>query len=224
MALFSSPAKRGRGTTRSVVEGAPVAQAPSVGCAATSPATQGRRRVCLNEGGYEAPVVAVGVRGAARRERWAAWLDSSDVLEQLKPVDLTPRLSALSPQRLAAAPALAAAAALDAAWPDLEATPAWGPTGSVGFELASERPIAHADSDLDAIIRCPAPVAVAKAQTWLAAFDKASFGVRCDVLLETPMGGVALLDYVRSAPPMMLRTGAGPRLVHDPWAELGVPS
>jgi len=168
--------------------------------------------------------IAIGVRGMARNQRWAARIAEDDVVERLTPEALTARVANVSPERLSAVPALAAAAALDALWRDEDASPIWGPTGSVGFELASGRPTATAASDLDAIIRCPAPVPVAEAQAWLAAFAKATapLGARADVLLETPSGAVALLDYIRAAPPVMLRTAAGPRLAPNPWAHASV--
>jgi len=172
------------------------------------------------------PQIAVGVRGAVRGERWAGWIDEDDVVERLTPEDLTDRLAHLSPRRLAASPALAAAAALDARWRSEAAGAAWGPTGGVGFELASGRPTVSPTSDLDAIVRCPQPIALAQAQAWIATFEAAAtpVGARCDVLLETPCGAVALLDYARAAPSVILRTEAGPRLVQDPWAELSVSS
>jgi len=177
------------------------------------------RRTCA-----EGRLIAVGVRGAGRGERWGAWVAAAAVVERLTPEALTARLMSLSPERLSVAPALAAAAAMTRAWRNVAAAPIWGPTGSVGFELASHRATATADSDLDAIIRCPTPVSVAQARAWRAAFDEATapFGARADVLLETPEGAVALLDYARAAPPVMLRTAAGPKLVEDPWAQAAV--
>ncbi len=172
----------------------------------------------------EGRLIAVGVRGAVRAQRWAAWLSEDDVIARLKPEALTSRLADLAPERLSAAPAFAAATAMTRAWRDMAAAPIWGPTGSVGFELASGQPTANAASDLDAIIRCPSPVSVAQARAWLSAFTEttAPLCARVDVLLETPQGAVALLDYARAAPPAMLRTDGGPRLVDDPWADFGV--
>ena len=42
---------------------------------------------------------------------------------------------------------------------------------------------------------------------------------RLDILLETPLGGVALVDWAASAPRVLLKTAAGPQLVRDPWPE-----
>ncbi len=172
----------------------------------------------------EGEFIPVGVRGSVRAQRWAAWVAENDVVEQLEPEALPARLAGLSPERHAATPALAAAAALDAAWRNGDAPPIWGPTGSVGFELASARPTASAASDLDVMIRCPDPVSVVEARAWLTAVSKAAapLGARADVLLETPQGAVALLDYARAAPPVVLRTRTGPRLLHDPWFEAAV--
>ncbi len=165
--------------------------------------------------------LAVGVRGGDRGQRWAGWIDPRDVADRLTPEALTARLAHLSPQRLATTPALAAAAALEARWRADGAPAPWGPTGGVGFELASGQPTASPSSDLDAILRCPEPVSIATARAWSKTFDAAvsPTSARWDVLLETPLGAVALLDYVRAAPEVMLRTAAGPRLVRDPWVD-----
>jgi phosphoribosyl-dephospho-CoA transferase len=167
------------------------------------------------------PWIPVGVRGAARWQRWAAWIAEGDLVERLTPESLTARLTGVCATRRSKAPALAAGAAFHATVRSDDAPLIWGPTGSVGFELASGQPTATAASDLDALVRCPAPVSRAQVQAWADAFAKAAspFGVRCDILLETPQGAVALADYAKGLGTVMLRTPAGPRLAGDPWVE-----
>jgi phosphoribosyl-dephospho-CoA transferase len=41
---------------------------------------------------------------------------------------------------------------------------------------------------------------------------------RVDMQIETPFGGIALLEYVRQDSRLLMRTSQGPRLVIDPWA------
>ena len=158
--------------------------------------------------------IAVGVRGFSRRERWAALLRTRSILELWPPEAVAIRLDALPLQRRTDIPAIAAIGSLTAvlARHQLQG----GPTGSVGFELVSGRATATESSDLDAIIRAQAPVARALAAE--VAAEVAGLPVRCDLLLETPNGAVALTEYVRGPGPVALRGPQGPRMVSDPWA------
>ena len=94
----------------------------------------------------------------------------------------------------------------------------WGPTGAAGYELASGWPALHAGSDLDLLIRCATPLSRDQARALLAALQAQAL-CRLDILLETPLGGVALADWAGSAPRVLLKTATGPRLVRDPWPE-----
>lgn len=155
-------------------------------------------------------LIPVGVRGATRAERLAAWLHPREVLECLTPPQLAGRAGWLSGARV---PALAALESVGALMRRHLLT--WGPCGSVGFELASATATATADSDLDLMVEAPAPLPRAVAVELHAAL--ALLPVRVDVLLEGPRGAVALEEYAAARAPYLLRTTAGPRLVHDPW-------
>jgi phosphoribosyl-dephospho-CoA transferase len=91
---------------------------------------------------------------------------------------------------------------------------AWGPTGSVGFELATGAAVAGPASDLDVVVRAPEPWS--RARTRELAEDLARLPVRVDTQLDTPTGAVALTEYARGGQ-VLLRTPDGPRLVRDPW-------
>lgn len=165
--------------------------------------------------------VAVGVRGFARHERYGTWARCEDIEAAVKPEAL-PSASTLSAERRSL-PALAALAALETLRGDsssrLDAL-AWGPTGSVGFELATSIPIVSSTSDLDLLIRIPNRFSLAEAQKLQALFDMhaSRAGVRIDVQLETPAGGIALAEYASGKARVMARHASGPRLVADPWA------
>ncbi|MDE1147506.1 MAG: malonate decarboxylase holo-ACP synthase [Azospirillaceae bacterium] len=159
--------------------------------------------------------VAVGVRGRERHQRWGARLPIKAVAECWRPEAVVERLAMLPPARAAVVPALAAI-------PDLMAALAarglvGGPTGSTGFELASGRPTATAASDLDAMVRAPKLLERALAVDLVQAL--AVLAVRCDVVLETPAGAIALAEYARAPGPVAARGPHGPRLVADPWAK-----
>ena len=92
---------------------------------------------------------------------------------------------------------------------------AWGPIGSVGFELASGFPAANSGSDLDLLIRTEDTVIPRAMAEDLIAFME-GVGVRVDVQLETAAGGIALAEYACGVTDLLLRTLNGPRLIRLP--------
>ncbi|MDH2426105.1 phosphoribosyl-dephospho-CoA transferase MdcG domain-containing protein [Sphaerisporangium sp. TRM90804] len=99
---------------------------------------------------------------------------------------------------------------------ELDGGARWGPTGGVGFELAAGWPATHPGSDLDLLIRAPRRLERPRAARLAAAF--AALPCRVDCQLETPRGGVGLVEWARPSGPVMVRTDHGPELVDDPWA------
>jgi phosphoribosyl-dephospho-CoA transferase len=159
-----------------------------------------RRAVCAD--GW----VAVGVRGEGRAQRLGAQLQLADIHRQRSPDTL--RWQGASPW--VAVQALASVA------PVLDATGlAWGPTGSVGYHLATGLASVHAASDLDLVVRTPQPLARAKARELLDILDCGP--CRIDVQLETPAGAIALREWAGMARRVLLKSALGARLVADPW-------
>jgi phosphoribosyl-dephospho-CoA transferase len=101
-------------------------------------------------------------------------------------------------------------------WRDL--TLPWGPTGSVGFELASARQVTTEASDLDIAIRAPQRIAAEQA---LSLWDRVTgLQTKVDVRVETPECGFSLKEYVcTSSGRILLRYPDGPRFGDDPWSE-----
>ncbi len=92
----------------------------------------------------------------------------------------------------------------------------WGPTGSVGFELATGVAAVGTASDLDVVVRAPEPWPLEYARE--VADDLARLPARVDVQLDAPAGAVMLAEYARGGR-VLLRTPDGPRLTWDPWRE-----
>jgi phosphoribosyl-dephospho-CoA transferase len=110
-------------------------------------------------------------------------------------------------------PALRALQKMRERWVDLASS--WGPGGSVGFELASGRPITTEASDLDLVIRAPRRIAVEEARYLL---DRTlGLEAKVDVRVETPLCGFALEEYALASPRILLRYAEGVRLGKDPW-------
>lgn len=148
--------------------------------------------------------IAVGVRGALREQRYALIVPRT-VVKQC----LTPELLAGSHiQRHGDHPAHAALSELRARLRD---TPLrWGPTGSVGFELASQCRCVSAISDLDIAVFTekldfPALQAVADALDGLPA--------RVDCSIELGCGAVALNELLHGTDRLLLKSADGPRLI-----------
>ena len=91
----------------------------------------------------------------------------------------------------------------------------WGPVGSVGFELATAVPSTTPSSDLDLVLQ--ADEALTRSDAVRLHTELSRLPVRMDVLVETPLGAVALADYAAAPAATLLRTAHGPRLVCDPW-------
>jgi phosphoribosyl-dephospho-CoA transferase len=159
---------------------------------------------------------SVGVRGALRAQRCAAWLPDFAVQACITPQRLAARLLWRQHALGAANPAVAVLDQVAAILAAHGHAGRWGPAGSVGFELVSALPCTSAHSDLDLVLTADQPIARAEAAALHA--DLSALPVRIDLLLETPQGAVALCEYATAGPLMLLRTAQGPRLVCDPWS------
>lgn len=158
--------------------------------------------------------IPVGVRGATRAERFGTRVDPAAVLARCPPEALCEAAGHCAP---GASPARHLCSQLVSRL--AEAGCAWGPTGSVGFELASGIPVTHADSDLDLILRCPRPLPRDRARALLAELDASAQALArgIDALIETPAGAVSLREYAQGNASVLLRTLDGVLLCRDPW-------
>jgi phosphoribosyl-dephospho-CoA transferase len=164
-----------------------------------------------------AGLIPVGVRGCTRGERFAALLATDAVAARVIPEDLA---ATRSWRHMPRARWVGSLRILDAV--DELLTPlglAWGPTGSVGFELATGVAAADAASDLDVVVRAPELWPLQRARE--IADDLARLPTRVDAQLDAPAGAAMLAEYARGGQ-VLLRTPGGPRLTHDPWREAAI--
>ncbi|WP_116138603.1 malonate decarboxylase holo-ACP synthase [Trinickia diaoshuihuensis] len=159
-------------------------------------------------------VVPVGFRGATRSHRYGAFLARDLIMSAYAPEQLLERKPCAQSAALKAFVALR-----EIAESSLFDALVWGPTGSVGFELATAQRTVTAASDLDLLIRTPSPLDRGDAlvlRERLTALES-DLGLRIDAQLETPAGGIALAEWAQGKPRVMARSTNGPRLVENPW-------
>jgi phosphoribosyl-dephospho-CoA transferase len=152
--------------------------------------------------------IAVGVRGNSREQRFATVMDVSRVLRCVSPEQL---IEGLPTSELLAFKVLAA---IKPVLDNLGRS--WGVTGSVGYQLATGLAVAHADSDLDLLLRTPCEFTRYEARELQQLLDEAS--CRVDMQLEIPSGAVALREWAGAASRVLLKCSGGARLVSNPWS------
>ena len=95
----------------------------------------------------------------------------------------------------------------------------WGPTGSVGFALATGYPVLRRESDLDLVVRAPHPLTAQQIMLLQQVLDKQSpHSCRIDLQIDTGHGGFAFSEWLRASGKILLKTNAGPVLTDHPWA------
>jgi len=174
--------------------------------------------VVRREQGPSAPLadnIAIGVRGEGREMRWADTISPNCVAAVIPPVHL--RLtSKVRAERVQKIPALGHLLRLQQKWRADER--AWGPGGSVGFELASGRQTATVTSDLDIIVFAPEPFDKPYAANLLQSAQEIS--PQIDILIETPGFAFSLAEYATSKNTSILLRGPEGPYMGEPWGEL----
>ncbi|MEA9390915.1 malonate decarboxylase holo-ACP synthase [Acerihabitans sp. TG2] len=159
--------------------------------------------------------IAVGVRGAQRGQRAAAWVPATAIVRTVSPEALIATLPSMASRddaiarhgSLTVLSALAALARIQ--WPWI-----WGVTGSCGYMLATGVNVCTPSSDLDLLIRCPVAQTRENFAPLLATI--ATLPCRVDIQVETPLGGWALLEWLRGGK-VLIKTDRGPVICRDPW-------
>lgn len=170
-------------------------------------------------------LIPVGMRGTTRSQRFRTYLTRDAIARVMSPEELTSSLTWSRIQlwrRIQLGPS-AALELLTAVAPTLDALGLnWGPTGGVGFALASGLPVLSEDSDLDLIVR--APVALTEVQRKVLSAIAIRQHPRMDIQVETARGSFALAEWLRGGRRIMMKTAQGPALTNDPWSgDLQIP-
>jgi phosphoribosyl-dephospho-CoA transferase len=152
-------------------------------------------------------IIAVGVRGRLREQRFATVMSVEAIQRCVSPEELC---------HVSIDRDLPTVRALRQLRPMLDGCGwVWGVSGSAGFELACGVQALHEGSDLDLILRTPQPLERAQAQELVRILDNAACLV--DMQLQTPFGAVALREWAGSARRVLLKNASEACLVIDPW-------
>lgn len=154
--------------------------------------------------------IPVGVRGMARIQRAAAWVQPANVTRVVTPESLVIDVNKLLCSSFISQQPVQALVTLVGSGLPWQ----WGVTGSCAYALASDIPVMHADSDLDLLIRCDLPVQA----TTFNVFNNLlqTLPCRVDVQINTPLGGFSLSEWLRGGD-VLLKTDRGPKRVNNPW-------
>ncbi|MGG0463044.1 malonate decarboxylase holo-ACP synthase [Priestia aryabhattai] len=148
--------------------------------------------------------IPVGVRGERRNQRFGAFLSEEAIKQTIRPENLVSLFQNGQSRNMPAIRALEEVAIIFEKF-------AWGPTGSVGFELASGEEVVTTTSDLDVLIRLSSYLSVKQAEMIVSKLKRCSVSV--DVLVETEKGAFSLAEYAKGEETLLLRTIYGPALV-----------
>ena len=157
-------------------------------------------------------LIPVGLRGRLRHQRHPAWVARAQVLRTCSPEALA-RARSWTRMVSDGLPCIETLARLA---PIVDAAGLrWGPTGSVGFALASGESALHSASDLDLLVRAEIPLDDDEVD--LLRQLKTHASCRLDIQIDTGRGGFALDEWLAGRRRVLLKTASGPRLVADPW-------
>lgn len=152
-------------------------------------------------------MVAVGIRGEQRNQRFATEMPTQAIVKRVSPESLLAKNLAFFPHLQHK---------LQRIYTTMQsfALP-WGYTGSVGYELATGLKTVNQNSDVDLLIRTEQFISKSEAQIMLTALE--DLGINIDVQLQTPLGGVALKEWARTAGEVLLKQNDKAVLVKNPW-------
>ena len=157
----------------------------------------------------------VGLRGPRRRDRCAGWLPTDAVSRCVTPEQLAQAQTWRAPPPALDLPAIATIAHIA---PLLDAVGIrWGIGGGAGFALATGLPVLRPDSDLDLIVRADDAETFAHWAAVLRDVLDQPGTARIDIQIDTPAGGFAFAEWLRTGGPVLLKTEHGPVLTSTPW-------
>ncbi len=160
-------------------------------------------------------IVPVGIRGNNRSQRQAAKVLFNNSIEIVTPEALATKKKWRTNKHLEETKMLKTLEKVESTLKNYNLV--WGPTGSVGFELASGIETVTCNSDLDIIIRAQNILPINIAEEIIKQLS--NLPINIDIQLEIPKGSIALAECTKNNIKIVLRTISGPKLMKNPLLE-----
>lgn len=169
-----------------------------------------RRASCTDQ-------IPVGLRGPLRSQRHAAQVRPDAIQRTVTPEALQQSQCWLTRPELVSHAPVATLIGLSSLLQNLGLS--WGPTGSVGFALATGCSVLRSDSDLDLLIRAPQPFSPEQMTLLQDVLqNRKTVSCRIDLQIDTGKGGFSFSEWLRGSGKILLKTNTGPLLTDHPWA------
>lgn len=162
--------------------------------------------VVVKRGEEKTGMVSIGIRGMMRTQRFGCHMMQDNILKIYKPSELI-RCESNCGIWNKAAPLLASI------FEPYKKRMIFGPTGSVGFELATGYESTTKNSDLDFLIMAKEPLETDVAKELLQKLLK--LNIKMDITLGIPIGYIALEEYCNGQAPYMVKSNKGVQLVQE---------
>lgn len=160
--------------------------------------------------------IPVGVRGVTRSERFPVMVKKSAIRHCITPESLVAEQAWLMHVALADFPCVVALREIAESLMNFDLL--WGPTGSVGFSIATGLLTLRADSDLDLLVRAERPLTAVQIDLLRGVqLNAETNGCSADIQIDTGCGGFAFAEWLRRPDKILLKTNSGPFLTADPW-------
>lgn len=160
--------------------------------------------VVVKRGEEKTGMVPIGIRGITRQQRFGCYMNLDNISQVYKPYELLEFKSNCGLWNKVAS-------LLPGIFETYKDRVTYGPTGSVGFELATGFKATTISSDLDLLIQTEEPLEVEIAKKILVQLLK--INIKMDITLGISMGYVALEEYCNGQAPYLVKTNYGERLV-----------
>ncbi|ABM05338.1 phosphoribosyl-dephospho-CoA transferase [Psychromonas ingrahamii 37] len=162
------------------------------------------------------PLIPVGVRGSQKTQRLACWVNRQDIIKSISAIEVVKRQLWLSQYAQHPLQQFKVLQKIELIFSQLNLS--WGLCGSLGFELATGLMVANENSDIDLIVYMADKPQNEKLVLLWQMLQKLPF--KADLQIETPIGAIALYEWMNKPEKIMVKTNLGPILCTDPWSAI----
>lgn len=159
------------------------------------------------------PLIPVGVRGSQKTQRLACWINRQDIIKTMSAIEVAKQQQWLRQYEQHPLQQFKELQKIETIFSQLNLS--WGLCGSLGFELATGLMVANDNSDIDLIVYMENQQHSEKLVLLWEMLQKLPF--KADLQIETPLGAIALYEWIHKPGKIMVKTNLGPILCTDPW-------